>query len=97
VRRSVPDVSQVGPEPASVAGLVTSTGVVTRAIDGVLTLSSAVDPAKIITNTFCGTEQYMAPEVLLQRGHSGTRSALTFRSFCVSRPLVSVSILIYFQ
>lgn len=32
--------------------------------------SSAPDPSTVISHSFCGTEQYMAPEVLLQKGHS---------------------------
>ena len=32
--------------------------------------SVAPDGANVITHSFCGTEQYMAPEVLLQKGHS---------------------------
>lgn len=38
---------------------------------------SAPDGANVITHSFCGTEHYMAPEVLLQKGHS---SAVDFWS-----------------
>ena len=29
----------------------------------------ALDESKLVTHSFCGTEHYMAPEMLLQQGH----------------------------
>ena len=32
--------------------------------------SGAADGNALVTRSYCGTEQYMAPEMLLQRGHT---------------------------
>jgi serine/threonine protein kinase len=50
--------------------LVVSAAVTTRMPGDSIIVPETEDPAFVITHSFCGTEQYMAPEVLLQRGHS---------------------------
>jgi serine/threonine protein kinase len=81
VKRAMPDVSQTDSNgqasPADAAagqpqpGVVVAASLITRADDGVVVVTdNAADPANVVTNTFCGTEAYMAPEVLLQRGHT---------------------------
>ena len=62
---------------ASTPSVVTSNALLTRGADGVSVVSENADPANVITHTFCGTEAYMAPEVLLQLGHG---SAVDFWS-----------------
>lgn len=81
MKRAMPDVSQADGDaqtsPADAAagqpqhGVIVASSLITRSDDGVVVVSdNATDPANVVTNTFCGTEAYMAPEVLLQRGHT---------------------------
>lgn len=70
VRRTMPDVGLAPAATPALGGPLTSVDIVTRSPDGLVLVGDSTDPASVITHTFCGTELYMAPEVLLQRGHS---------------------------